>query len=91
MPRLTLALLAPAAIAPLAEPVRVRTTAPVALFVTVTVRPCAAVDVATLPWFAIVAENVTVLPAAGLLGDHVRVGTRSELGTAVTTSGVGLT
>src|SRR5690606_15518500 len=89
VPRDTLALLAPAAIAPLTEPVRVRTTAPVAVFVTVTVRPCAPAEVATLPWLASVAEKVTGLPAAGLVGDHVTVGTRSELGAAVSTSGVG--
>src|SRR5690606_42114630 len=77
------------AVAPIAEPVRVLTTSPVAVFVTVTVRPCASAEVATLPWLASVAEKVTVLPAAGLVGDHVTVGTRSELGTAVTTSGVG--
>ena len=46
---------------------------------------------ATVPWFLIATENVTVLPAAGLPGDQpVGEATRSELSTGLTTSGVGL-
>ena len=90
VPRFTDPLVAPAAIAPLIEPVSVLTTVPVVESLMVTVRPCAAVDVAMLPLLATAPVNVTTAPAAGLLGDQLTTGTRSELATGATTSLVGL-
>ena len=63
---------------------------PVVESLIVTVRPCAAVDVAMVPLLATAPVNVTTAPAAGLLGDQLTTGTRSELGTGDTTSFVGL-
>src|ERR1700759_1732312 len=59
---------APAASTPLYEPVNVLTVVEPDCSVTVTLwAPDAE---AALPWFLIVAVKVTVLPAAGLPGDH---------------------
>ena len=52
--------------------------------------PCAPPAEAIVPWLRIATENVTVLPADGLLGDQRdRRATRSELCTGPTTSEVG--
>ena len=89
LPRFTGAAVAPAAIAPVYEPVRVLTMAPLRS-ATVSVMPCAPAAEAMVPWFLHAAVNVTVLPAAGLLG--VQRGGRDQVGarTGVTTSAVGL-
>src|SRR5258705_13612824 len=69
VPRLITGELAPAAIAPVNEPVRVLTVAPVESS-TVRVTPCAPPAAATGPWFLMTTEDVTVLPADGLPGDQ---------------------
>ncbi len=90
VPRLTGRVVAPAAIAPVYEPVSVRTTVPASLS-TVSVMPCAPPAEAMVPWLRIATEKVTVLPADGLLGDQATAAaTRSELATGPTTSEVGL-
>ncbi|QYC39130.1 hypothetical protein Nocox_07525 [Nonomuraea coxensis DSM 45129] len=86
VPRVTGAVVAPGAIAPLAEPVRVRTTVPPAS-TTVSVTPCAAELEATVPWFLIATLNVTVPPAAGLPGVQATgAATRSAVSTGRTVS-----
>jgi hypothetical protein len=91
VPRLTGLVVAPAAMAPVYEPVSVRTTAPLAAFTTVSVMPCAPPADATVPWFLIATVNVTTLPLAGLPGvQPTGEATRSELATGATTSEDGL-
>ena len=91
VPRLTGRVTAPGAIVPLAEPVSVRTTAPVVALVTVSVMPCAPLAEAIVPWLRIATVNVTVAPFCGMVGVQLTgEATRSDVGTAVTTSAVGL-
>ena len=89
VPRVTGAAVAPAAIAPLTEPVRVAT---VALFWSsrVTVMPCEPLVVAIVPWFLTEAVKVTVLPFDGFGGVQDSVPTRSADCTGATTRLVGL-
>src|SRR5688500_18440328 len=67
VPRETGAVVAPAAMTPVYEPVRVRTTVPAALR-TVSVMPCAPPADATVPWFLTATEKFTTLPLAGVVG-----------------------
>jgi len=91
VPRLTGAAVAPGAMTPLCAPVSVRTVAPVVASTTVSVMPCAPLAEATVPWLRIATVNVTVAPFCGLLGVQLTgEATRSDVGTADTTSGVGL-
>ena len=79
-PSVTGADVAPEAMAPGTEPVRVLRTALVVVSVMVNVMLCAAVPEAMVPWFLMAAVNVTVLPADGFPGDHPTPdATRSEL------------
>src|SRR5215217_7378920 len=77
---------APAAMVPENEPVSVRIVAPDVASLRTRVMPCAPDAEATLPWFLMDTEKVTVLPAAGLPGDHdTAAGSRSEVWTGATT------
>ncbi len=91
VPRFTGVVVAPDAMAPVYEPVRVLTTAPVVASATVRVTLWAPPAEATVPWFLIAAVKVTLLPAAGLPGVQLTgAATRSELATWATTSAAGL-
>src|SRR5918993_2835778 len=80
VPMVTVGAVAPAAMVPEYDPVSVRTT--VDPLSRVRVMPCAPLAEAIVPWLRIATENVTVLPAAGLLGVQETVwATRSELWT----------
>lgn len=90
VPRLIGPTVAPGLITPEYEPVRVRTAVPDSLS-TVSVMPCAPDADAWLPALRSDTEKVTVLPGGGLPGDQSTAeATRSELATALTTSGLGL-
>src|SRR6476469_10983516 len=78
---------APGWITPLAEPVNVATVAPVVAFLSVRVTPCAPLAAAIVPWLRIATEKLTAAPACGVDGDQLTEATRSDVGTAVTTSG----
>ncbi len=68
-----------------------RTTAPVVALVTVSVMPCAPLAEPTVPWLRIATEKVTVAPVCGVVGVQLTgEATRSDVGTALTTSAVGL-
>lgn len=86
VPSATDGAVAPAAMTPLCAPVRVFTVAPSEL-TTVRVMPWLPPAEATVPWFLIETEKLTVSPAAGADGDVPSVATRSELATGLTTSG----
>src|SRR5688500_14410155 len=90
VPRFTWAEVAPAAMAPLTEPVRVSTGAP-AWLSSVKVMPCAAVLDATLPWLRMATRKVTAVPPDGLPGVHDGTGTRSALAISEITSDDGAT
>src|SRR5688572_2031011 len=74
---------------PVTEPVRVDSTEPASLR-TVRVMPCEPPAEATVPWLRIATEKLTELPAEGVFGDQLTTGTRSELATGATVSGLGL-
>src|SRR3954453_13104385 len=89
-PRFTAGAVAPAAIVPRTERVRVFTTALPASR-SVSVMPCEPDPEATVPWFLTATLNDTLLPLEGLLGLQLtEEATRSELETGATTSDVGL-
>src|SRR2546430_6481367 len=90
VPRLTGLVVAPGLIVPENEPLSVVTVLPL-LSLRVSVTPCEPPADATVPWFLMATENVTVLPAAGLPGVQLTgEATRSELWTGFTTRLVGL-
>src|SRR5689334_8447038 len=89
VPRDTGDAVAPAAITPVVDPVRVLTVV-LSASSRVSVIACDPPAEAMVPWFFTVTENVTRFPDAGVVGDHPAVATRSELCTGETTSAVGL-
>ncbi len=91
VPRLIGEVVAPAAMTPECEPVRVRTTVP-ASFRTVRVMPWEPLAEAMVPWFLMPTLKLTVWPPDGLLGVQATgEATRSELSTGRTTRAVVLT
>lgn len=89
VPTVTAPVVAPAAIVPSYEPVRVRTVAPLES-TSATVMPCAPPAEPMVPWLRRATLKVTVSPSAGPDGEVVSTGTRSELLTGRTTSELGL-
>jgi hypothetical protein len=87
VPRFTPAPVAPALMVPVNVPVSVRTVPPLPSS-RVSVTACPPPAEAIVPWLRMATVKVTVLPAAGVPGDHVATGTRSELSTGRTTSGL---
>src|SRR5688500_10499006 len=76
---------APAFRMPLYVPLNVCTVAPAAVL-SASVIACAPLAEPTFPWLVRLTVNATALPALGLPGLQDTVPTRSELGTALTTS-----
>ena len=89
VPRRTGAVVWPAAMAPVWEPVSVLTVAPLASW-TVRVMPWAPDAEATEPWFFRATVNVTSSPAEALVGvQETGAASRSELATGLTTRASG--
>ncbi|MNC42681.1 hypothetical protein D3C75_915030 [compost metagenome] len=55
-------------------------------FFSTTVTACAPLAEAIVPWFLIFTVKLTLLPAAGVAGDHETVPVRSELEIGTTVS-----
>src|SRR5258705_5639204 len=90
VPRLSWLEEAPAASAPLNDPLMDLTVVPLVSLTTM-VTACVPDPEAMVPWFLMIVLKLTVLPADGLLGDQLTVdGVRSELCTGCTTRLVGL-